>query len=78
MQLRGNEPTIIHEDMGVIPGLTQWVKGSSIAMTCVVDLRGGSDPSLLWLWYKLAAKAQIRPLAWELPYATGTALKRQK
>ena len=26
---------------------------------------------MLWLWYKLG------PLAWEFPYAAGTALKRQ-
>ena len=29
---------------------------------------------LLWLWCRLAA--QIRPLAWEPPYAAGVALKR--
>ena len=29
----------------------------------------GWDPTLLWLWYSLAATALIRPLAWELPYA---------
>ena len=29
-------------------------------------------------WCKLAAIAPIRPLAWEPPYATGAALKRQK
>ena len=33
---------------------------------------------LLWLWYRLAAVAPIQPLAWEPPYAMGTALKRQK
>ena len=29
---------------------------------------------LLWLWHKPAAAALFRPLAWELPYAAGTAL----
>ena len=33
------------------------------------------DPRLLWLWDRLAATALIGPLAWELPYATGVALK---
>ena len=37
-----------------------------------------ADPSLLWLWCSSAAAAAIRPLAWELPYAAGTDLKRQK
>ena len=30
------------------------------------------------LWHRLAAAAPIRPLPQELPYATGTALKKQK
>ena len=30
---------------------------------------------LLWLWHRLAAAAPIPPLAWELPYAAGVALK---
>ena len=38
----------------------------------------GSDPELLWLWCKPTAKALIRPLAWELPYASGVALKKKK
>ena len=33
---------------------------------------------LLWLWCRLAAIAPIQPQAWELSYAAGTALKRQK
>ena len=30
---------------------------------------------LLWLWHRLAAASPIQPLAWELPYATGAAVK---
>ena len=37
--------------------------------------RLGSDPMLLWLWYRPAAVAPIRPLAWEPPYAMCAALK---
>ena len=46
----------------MIPGLTQWVK----------------DPALLWLWGRPVATAPIELLAWEPPYAVGTAQKRQK
>jgi len=46
-------------------------------MSCGVGRRCGSDPELLSLWRKPAAIALIRPLAWELPYAEGAALKRQ-
>ena len=70
--------TSIHEDAGSSPGLTQWVKGFSVAVSCGVDHRHGSDLTLLWLWCRLAAAAPIRPLAWELPCAGGVALKRQK
>ena len=31
--------------------------------------------TLLWLWYRPAGAALIRPLAWEIPYAPGLALK---
>ena len=37
-------------------------------MSCGVGHRHGSDPMLLWLWYRLVAKVLIRPLVWELPY----------
>ena len=55
-------PTSIHEVGGSIPGLSQWVR----------------DPVVLWLWCRPAAAAPILPLAWELPYASGAALKSQK
>ena len=52
-------PSRIHEDVGLIPGLSPWVK----------------DLVLLWLWHRLAAVALIQPLARELPYASSVALK---
>ena len=47
-------------------------------MSCGVGGRRDSDSALLWLWRRQAAVVLIRPLAWEPPYAMGTALKRQK
>ena len=47
-------------------------------MSYDVGHRHGSDPTLLWLWGGLAAEAPIPPLAWELPYALGAALKSKK
>ena len=42
-------PTRSHEVAGSVPGLAQWVKGSSVAVSCDVGCRRGSDPTLLWL-----------------------------
>ena len=48
------------------------------AVSCSIGDRRSSDPLLLWLWHRLAAKAQIHPLAWELQYALGVAVKKPK
>ena len=40
-------------------------------MSCGVGHRRGSDPTLLWLSCRLAAKAPSGPLAWEPPYIAG-------
>ena len=42
-------PTGTHEDVGLIPGLTQWIK-ICITMSCGVGHRCALDPTLLWLW----------------------------
>ena len=44
-------------------------------MSCCVGCRCGSDQTWLRLWCRLAAAAQIRPLAWVLPYARVTPSK---
>ena len=55
-----------------MPGPAQWVT------TRGVGHRRGSDLVLLWLQHRRAAAAPIRPLAWELSFATGEALKGPK
>ena len=55
-------PSNIHEDAGLIPEHTQWVE----------------DSTLLWLWCRPAAAAPIQSFARELPYVTGTVLKKSK
>ena len=54
-------PTSIHEDMGLIPGLTQVGQGSGVAMSYGVGGRFGLDLALLWLWHRPAATALMTP-----------------
>ena len=68
-------PTSIHKDVHSILGLAWW---TSIAMNCGVGHRHILDLVLPWLWYRPAAAAPVRPLAWEHPHAVGVALKCKK
>ena len=47
-------------------------------MSCGVGRRHSLDLVLLWLWCRPVAAAPIGPLAWEPPYAAGTALEKTK
>ena len=56
-------PTSIHENVGSIPVPRLVGQASGVTMSCGVGHRHGSDPALLWLWYRLGAVAPKRPLA---------------
>ena len=45
-------------------------------MSCAIGRLRGSDPAVLWLLCRPAARAPTGPLAWESPYAVDVALKK--
>ena len=59
--------------MGLTPGPTQWVKLCR-ELWCRLQTQLGSSTAVA----VAAGEAPIQPLAWELPYAAGVALKSEK
>ena len=70
-------PTIVHKDVGLIHGFTQWVGDLVLSRPKVCR-------SKRWLGSGIAVAVAVEQLApiqhldWELPYAVSAALKSKK
>ena len=53
-------------------------EASGVAAHGGIGHRCSADPESLWLWYRPVVAAPILPLAQELPYVAGVALKRRR
>ena len=65
----------IHEDMSWIPSFTQWIKDLAFQeLWCRLQTWLGSCVAVA----VTDSCSSYRPLAWELPYAAGVALKSKE
>ena len=74
---RVKDPSRLCEDVGSIPGLPQWVKDLASLQAAVYI----TDVARIWHCRGCGeglSCSSDRPLVWELPCATGVALKRKK
>ena len=76
MTQRLTNPTSIHEDVGSIPGLIQWIRHCCRELWCRSQTQLGSGVAVSV--DRSVATAPVGPPAWKCTYAAGVALKDKK